>query len=97
MHKTSLCTPTDSTAFMSCVSTPHSRSQDKRNYFKKIQRSELEKSKHNARQFLVSTEEGKTEGEGTVEMKFIFNKKIVLHKDFQLTYTLEQIKKDVIS
>jgi hypothetical protein len=49
MHKTSLCTPTDSTAFMSCVSTPHSRSQDKRNYFKKIQRSELEKSKHNAR------------------------------------------------
>jgi hypothetical protein len=36
MYKTSLCSPNDTTALVSCISTPNSRSKDKRNYLKKI-------------------------------------------------------------
>lgn len=34
LHKTSLCTPGDTTALVSCISTPGNKYTDKRNFFK---------------------------------------------------------------
>lgn len=36
MYKTTICTPIDTTTLLSCVSTPNSKSKDKRNFFKKL-------------------------------------------------------------
>lgn len=37
MYKTAICTPVDTTALMSCISTPNSKSIDKRNFLKNLQ------------------------------------------------------------
>lgn len=36
IHKTSICTPAETTAFISCISTPNSRSLDKKQFIKKL-------------------------------------------------------------
>lgn len=61
MYKTSVCTPVDTTVLMSCVSTPNSKSIDKRSfgkYFQKVQK--MEETQKVMKENFMSTCEGRS-------------------------------------